>query len=125
MKEIVKLLGFLAATGDYSYVDKIGNAIDEVTLLDALKDALRAYQTYCAGRKEVCIEYGEGSGISCPELEPDAVERAISEITALASKVSRGEASRIELSRLSRELALRAYAIIPVLRRELACTPKR
>lgn len=119
MEEVTKLLGFLGALKDYSYIDRVGNAIDEVTLLEALKDAIRAYHTRCIDQKDACIEYDVGVGVKCPELRAEDLERAV------AIAISESRKSRIELSRFSRSVALRAYAAIPRIRLELNCTPSR
>ncbi len=43
MKVLVEVLGFLGALKNYSYIDRLGNAVDEVTVEEALRDAIRAY----------------------------------------------------------------------------------
>jgi len=117
LDEFVKLLGFLGALRDYSYIDRVGNAIDEVTLLEALKDAVRAYFTNCIDQKDACIQYDAGVGVKCPEIQPEDLERAV------AIAIGESKKSRIDLSRFSRSMALKAYAAIPRIRLELSCTP--
>ncbi len=116
-EHVIEVLSFLGATGDYSYLDRLGNAIDEISVLEALRDAIRAYYTNCL-RERVCIEYDRENklGVLCPEFKSEELEQVISHITAKISK-----ASRVEIIKLSRELALKAYAKIPETRKRLEC----
>jgi len=116
--EIVDLLSFLGALGDYSYIDRLGNAIDEVSVLEALRDAIRAYYTNCLG-EDKCKEYEKGKGVLCPDIKPEELEKRVSQLIDNISK-----ASRVELIKLSRDLALRAYARIADMRSKYACEPK-
>jgi len=117
-EQIIEVLSFLGSTGDYSYLDRLGNAIDEISILEALRDAIRAYYTNCLD-KRACMEYDRESriGVLCPELKPEDLEQVVSQITAKL-----GKASRVEIIKLSRELALKAYAKIPEIREKLKCT---
>jgi len=116
-EHIIEVLSFLGATGDYSYLDRLGNAIDEISVLEALRDAIRAYYTNCLGER-ACVEYDRESklGVLCPEFKPEELEQAVSQIAVKLSK-----ASRVEIIKLSRELALKAYAKIPEARKRLVC----
>jgi len=116
-EQIIEVLSFLGSTGDYSYLDRLGNAIDEISILEALRDAIRAYYTNCLD-KRACIEYDRESkiGVLCPEFKPEDLEQVVSQITAKL-----GKASRVEIIKLSRELALKAYAKIPETRGKLKC----
>jgi len=113
----VEILSFLGAIEEYSYIDRIGNAIDEISVLEALKDAVRAYYTNCMKEKK-CVEYNRELklGVYCPDVKPEELDQIISSISARVGKVS-----RIELIKLSRELALKAYARIPEVRKRLEC----
>jgi len=117
LEALIEVLSFLGATGDYSYLDRLGNAIDEVSILEAIRDAIRAYYTNCLEKRE-CIEYNRKQklGVLCPELKFEELERAISFITTKLSK-----STRVEIIKLSRELALKAYSKIPDIRVKLEC----
>ena len=116
-EHIIQVLSFLGAIGDYSYLDRLGNAIDEISVLEALRDAIRAYYTNCLG-KRACVEYNRENklGVLCPEIKSEELEQAVSQITAKISK-----ASRVEIIKMSREFALKAYAKIPETRKRLEC----
>ncbi|MEZ0394292.1 MAG: hypothetical protein ABWK00_04530 [Desulfurococcaceae archaeon] len=118
-EQIVQVLAFLGAQRDYSYIDRIGNAIDETTIMESVRDSLRAYYALCSEAGK-CIDVGKGRGIRCPELKKEDLERAVN---SLAAMVGRG--SRVDIIRLSREIAMKAYAAIPrFLSEEFACKPE-
>jgi CRISPR-associated protein Csa5 len=117
-EQILDLLSFLGVLGDYSYIDRLGNAIDEVTILESLRDAIRAYYTNCL-REKKCIEYSENVGVLCPDISSEELEKAVSVISAKLATIN-----RVEIIKLSRELALKAYARIPLIKEKHRCTPK-
>lgn len=119
MKEIIQLLGFLGALRNYGYIDRVGNAIDEVTIEEALRDAIRAYLTQCVEAGKKCIELGENIGITCPDINPESLEESIKMILKEIKK------SKVELIKFSRSLALEAYASIPKIREEHTCIPEK
>ena len=115
--ELIEVLSFMGATGDYSYLDRLGNAIDEISFLEALRDAIRAYYTNCL-KERICVEYDRENklGVLCPEIKPEKLEEAISHI----NEKLRG-ASRIDIVKISREIALKAYAKIGEIREKQSC----
>jgi len=115
-EQILDLLSFLGALGDYSYIDRLGNAIDEITVLESLRDAIRAYYTNCLKDRR-CIEYSKNVGVLCPEISSEDLEKTISVISAKLATTS-----RVEIIRLSRELSLKAYARIPLIKEKYKCT---
>ncbi|MEM1617381.1 hypothetical protein [Desulfurococcus sp.] len=117
LSEIVDILAFLGAVGDYGYIDRLGNAIDEVTFMEAVRDSIRAYYTNCLGEKK-CVEYDreKKAGVLCPDLKPGQLEKIISSILDTISK-----ASRVDVIKLSRKIALEAYAKIPGVRESQGC----
>jgi CRISPR-associated protein Csa5 len=117
-EQILDLLSFLGVLGDYSYIDRLGNAIDEVTILESLRDAIRAYYTNCL-REKKCIEYSENVGVLCPDISSEELEKTVSVISAKLATIN-----RVEIIKLSRELALKAYARIPLIKEKNRCTPK-
>lgn len=117
MKEVVELLAFLGAMRNYSYIDRVGNAIDEVSVEEALKDALRAYITQCIEGKQECIEVEENIGIKCPDLKVENLEHLMGSI------LKEIQENKINLLKVSRRIALEAYAAIPRIRKEYACVP--
>jgi CRISPR-associated protein Csa5 len=120
-ERIVDVLSFLGALGDYSYLDRLGNAIDEVSVLEALRDAIRAYYTNCLeGDKCRVYDREKGVGVLCPDIRPEELEETVSQVVGRISRIS-----RVELIRLSRELALRAYARIADVRSKYACKSEK
>lgn len=119
LEGIVDILGFLGAQKNYSYIDRLGNSLDEISVMEAVMDALRIYHALCRNKGE-CIEIGKGVGIKCPEIDLNNLESSVDFLRrALASR------SRIEVIKLSREIAMRAYARVSyMLREENKCTPQ-
>jgi CRISPR-associated protein Csa5 len=115
-EQILDLLSFLGALGDYSYIDRLGNAIDEVTVLESLRDAIRAYYTNCLKERK-CIEYSENVGVLCPDIPPEELEKTVSIISSRLTTTN-----RVEIIKLSRELALKAYARISLIKERYKCT---
>ncbi|AFK51442.1 hypothetical protein TCELL_1019 [Thermogladius calderae 1633] len=116
--EIIEILAFLGAIGDYSYIDRIGNAVDEVTLMESVRDAIRAYYTNCLGETK-CVIYDKEKnlGVYCPSIDAESIDKAVSVMLAKL-----GKSTRVEMIKLSREIALKAYAEIPVVRDKLKCS---
>ncbi len=103
--ELIDILGFLGALGDYSYIDRLGNAIDESTMIESLKDAIRMYHTVLNRCKNNCYEVNEGEYIVCVRVEPDKLEESLNKLLAMiASK------PRIGQVKLAREIATKSYA---------------
>ncbi|MEM4958677.1 MAG: hypothetical protein QXX12_02250 [Nanopusillaceae archaeon] len=115
----MEVLGFLGALKNYSYIDRLGNAVDEVTVEEALRDAIRAYLSQCGENPETCIEIDENQGVKCVELDPSALEQSVYVLLASIRK------SKIELLKTSRSIALEAYAAIPRIRKNQECKPMR
>jgi len=103
--KIVEILGFLGAMRDYSYIDRLSTALDETSVYETLKDAIRAYLSLCHEEKEV--EYKNKVYI-CPDVAGDELEKEVSEV----KKSVKGKTGA-EIVKFSRELAMQAYATIP------------
>jgi CRISPR-associated protein Csa5 len=120
-ERVIDILSFLGALGDYSYLDRLGNAIDEVSVLEALRDAIRAYYTNCLeGDRCKVYDRERGIGVLCPDIKPEELEETVSQVVSRISRIS-----RVELIRLSRELALRAYAKIADVRSKYVCKAEK
>ncbi|AFL66899.1 hypothetical protein [Desulfurococcus amylolyticus] len=117
LSEIVDILAFLGALGDYGYIDRLGNAIDEVTFMEAIRDSIRAYYTNCLDEKK-CVEYDKTrkAGVLCLDLKSDQLEKIVNSILDTISNVS-----KVDIIKLSRKIALEAYAKIPVVREKQGC----
>jgi len=102
---VVEMLGFLTATRDYSFVDRVGNALDNIVVMDAVKDALRAYLSLCVHSADKRVEVSEGKYIQCPELDPEELDK---QVNALLNEVR--ELKGGELVKIARDLATRALS---------------
>jgi len=109
---LVKVLGFLGAMRDYSYVDRLSAALDEISVYETLKDAIRTYLSLCFSKQEV--ELGEGERILCPQIDSERLETEVNEIISHVKGKPGGE-----IVKITRELTLQAYAAIPVLESKL------
>jgi CRISPR-associated protein Csa5 len=119
LESLVDILGFLGGQKEYSYIDRLGNSLDEISIMEAVMDALRVYHTLCRNGGK-CVKIDESVGIRCPEVDLNNLESSVDFLRRiLASK------SRIEVIKLSREIAMRAYARISyMLSEENRCTPQ-
>lgn len=69
---LVDVLALYAATRNYGYVDRLGNALDKITAYEAIRDVLRDFYSQCVDRREKCVD-----NIKCPEVSPEALEEAV------------------------------------------------
>jgi hypothetical protein len=97
---LADVLGFFAAARVYGYLDVVGNAIDEVTVLQALEDALRDFKATCIDRRPDPREVGA----YCPRVSYRQLEEAV-EAARRAASIGGGC-----LVRFTRHLALQALA---------------
>ncbi|MEZ0346152.1 MAG: hypothetical protein ABWK01_06350 [Infirmifilum sp.] len=105
LEPLVEILAFFSALRNYGYVDRLGNALDEVTAMEAVKDVLRDFHSQCVDRPQKCVEISEGVSIPCPDIKVEALEEAASTFVSLV----RGKPSD-EVVRVTREIALEALA---------------
>ena len=105
MRELlVELLAYFAAQRNYGYIDKLGNALDEITAYEALKDALRDYNSVCVDRRQEC----------CPNIDPARLEMAVKNFIESISGKS-GDVIVKETRKLSLEVLARRVAIVEML----------
>ena len=74
LEALVNVLGFFSALRNYGYVDRLGNALDEVTAIEAVKDAIRDFHSLCIDSKDKCVETrvdSEEIKFKCPEISPE------------------------------------------------------
>ena len=103
---LIVILGFLGAMKNYSYIDRLSVALDETSVYEAFKDAIRTYLSLCSDKKEV--ELGEEEKILCPQINTEKLEAEVNELILNVKGKSGGE-----IVKITRELALQAYATIP------------
>jgi len=107
---IIEVLAFFASMRKYSYVDMLGNALDKVTALEAVSNAVRDFYSNCLDAPPVRrLE----EGVTCPRIDRDSLERSIEAFKAIVFKSSSGD-----LVRFVREIALSALARAPRFRGE-------
>lgn len=105
---LLDVLAFYAGTRNYGYIDRLANAIDEVTAYEAVRDALRDFYSQCVDRREKCVEVDEDLRVLCPEVELGLLERAVTEFLRRV-KDKPGDV----VVRETREIALAALARKP------------
>lgn len=111
---LVAVLAFFAALRDYGYVDRLGNSLDEVTALEAVKDAVRDFHTLCLDSEEKCVETkvgGEEIKLRCPEV---TAERLAMDFDEFVRAIEGRSGSTIV--RITRRIALEALAEKELLR---------
>ncbi len=104
---LADVLGFFAAARRYSYVDIVGNALDPLTAAEALRDALRDFDTEC---------HGPGRGeeeVKCPSISPEDLARAGDYISRVLLT-----AKPQEFFRITRELSMKALSRAALFRRK-------
>ncbi|MEM4624505.1 MAG: hypothetical protein QXR24_03820 [Thermosphaera sp.] len=107
MNQIIEILAFLGAKKDYSYIDRLGNALDEISIMEAIRDAIRAYFALCRERPG-SVDLDEGRVVMCPSITDAELERAVNMLASMLQN-----RPRTEIVKLARELSMRAYARIP------------
>lgn len=110
LDSVIDVLAFYAAVRNYGYVDRLANAIDEVTAYEALRDALRDFYSQCVDRRDKCVEVTQDLKILCPEIELGQLEKAVGEFL----RRIRGKPGDV-IVRETREIALAALARKPKL----------
>ena len=96
------ILAYFAAKRRYSYVDMIGNALDNIIAMEVLKDAIRDFKSSC---------------IDNPEPDPDAICPSISEEELekagriLSDTLKKADTKNLIL--ITREIAVKALARAP------------
>lgn len=111
---LVTVLAFFAALRNYGYVDRLGNSLDEVTALEAIKDAIRDFHTVCLDSKEKCVETkvgGEEIKLRCPEVTAERLARDFDEFV----RAIEGRPGNV-IVRITRRIALEALAEKELLR---------
>ncbi|NPA96598.1 MAG: hypothetical protein GXO32_03230 [Crenarchaeota archaeon] len=104
---IVDILAFFAAQKRYSYVDMIGNALDKLLAIDALKDAVRDFKSSCIDQTIPDEE------VVCPKIGPEEIDNATRWVT---DKIRNAETHEFLL--FTRELAVKALARAPRFKKE-------
>lgn len=108
LEPVIEILAFYAATRNYSYIDRLANALDEVTAYEAVRDALRDFYSQCVDRREKCVEVSEELKVLCPEVDLGLLEKAVDELL----RRIRGRSGDV-IVRETREVALAALARKP------------
>jgi len=104
-KLVVELLGFLTATRDYSFVDRVGNSLNSIVVAEAIRDALRAYVSLCIHGMDKNVKISENQYIQCPELDPVKLEAQVNEFLNSIMELPSGK-----LVEITRDLAARSLS---------------
>ncbi|MEM1830724.1 MAG: hypothetical protein QXY55_06165 [Candidatus Korarchaeota archaeon] len=122
---LVEMLAFFAAQRNYGYIDRIGGALDEITVYEAIKDALRDYYSLCVDKLDrdriVEVKVGETTfKLRCPNLEPEDLENSINDF----KKRIEGKQG-VDLVRETRNLYIEVMARKPKIFEELRVTEEQ
>jgi CRISPR-associated protein Csa5 len=98
---IVSILAYLGSQKDYSYIDRLGNAIDEISIMEALRDAVRSFITKC-----------EEPESKCPSIDFQELDKSLNTLLEKISPKHQKQVIKLEVIKLARELSLKAYAKI-------------
>ena len=110
LSPLVKVLAFFAALRNYGYVDRLGNALDPITAYEAIRDAIRDFDSACIASDKKVHEAQEFL-VKCPEVTSEEVDAAVRFFERLT-----GFGSGAELVRVTREVAMEAMAMAGSLR---------
>ncbi|MCE4611273.1 MAG: hypothetical protein F7B17_04805 [Desulfurococcales archaeon] len=104
LRPLVEVLAAFAAARNYSYVDRVGNSLELLTALEAIKDALRDLDSTC--NRDRYIERDEASNlcVPCPQVSSEDLRNAVNFIQAMAAK------GRREFLEVTRKLATNALS---------------
>lgn len=95
---LVDILAYFVAARNYSYVDILSNALDPLTAMEAIINALRDFETSC-------LKSGQrNEEVICPSIKPSDLEKAL----RIAESQIREPGEN--LFHFTRKIAMRAFA---------------
>ncbi len=104
---IIDILAFFAAMKSYGYLDALGNALERVTALEALGNALRDFLTTCINTTVEAKEKLEREeGVKCPTVNAKDLEKAMESF----NKITIALEERGELVTFLREVYVKALS---------------
>lgn len=71
VEPLIQVLSYFAAQKMYIYVDTLTNALDVITVVDTINNALRDFKSNCIDRVPSEDE------IRCPEIDLDKLEQSV------------------------------------------------
>lgn len=97
---LVDILAYFVAARNYSYVDILSNALDPLTAMEAIINALRDFETSClkSGQRS------EEEEVVCPKIKQEDLEKAL----RIAESQIREPGEN--LFHFTRKIAMRAFA---------------
>lgn len=108
LNPLIEILAAFAAARKYSYLDRIGNSLEPLTALEALKDALRDFDSTCGKESSNYIDRDEAKNlcVPCPKVDNEDLYKAVNSIEELITKKDRRkfleEIRRLAISALSK-----------------------
>ncbi|MCE4604207.1 MAG: hypothetical protein F7B20_04485 [Aeropyrum sp.] len=96
---LVEVLSYFVAKRNYGYVDILTNALDRITVLEAIINAIRDFEADCASGRP------QSEDIRCPEIPPEKLSQSVEEFQSKIEGLSGAQ-----LMELARSLSLRALA---------------
>ena len=109
---LIEILAAFAAARKYSYVDRIGNSLEQLTALEALKDALRDLDSTCREGGFIEIDRERNICVPCPSVSSEDLKNSVGFFEAMMRK------GRREFLELTRKIAARALSRAQDYRRE-------
>ena len=101
---IVEILAAFAAARRYSYLDRVGNSLEPLTALEAIRDALRDFDSSCRRGGLLYEDRDEGICVPCPKIDSEELKNSIGFFEAMTRRGKR------EFLELTRKLSIRALS---------------
>lgn len=112
-KPLETALAYFAANKNFSYIDRLGNALNLDAIEAAIYDALRDFTTACSPGRPIEVREDE---VPCPSIDLSQLEQAVKAFLAAVKSPKRTQKG--EHLRMARELAINALAASLTLRRQ-------
>lgn len=103
----MEVLAYFAANRNYSYVDGIANALDGLTAIEVLNNAVRDFISECIHKQRGGGSEREGK-VSCPGFSSEDLRRLAGELRDLEEAISSARGGELVL--FLRRLAGAAYS---------------
>ena len=115
LNPLIEVLAAFAAARNYSYVDRVGNSLEPLAALEALKDALRDFDSTCSREKYIKKDEASNLCVPCPRVSSKDLYDAINSIEdivadMIAEKCDKSKKGRRRFLEETRRLATNALS---------------